>query len=172
MILSTTTRFLFFLSLTILGSFFFSCSKDSTTTPSYNAVKQALVDDTLLVAYFNSKGIKDSVTKTSSGLYYRIVKPRPDSAKVDSGDFVYVRYEGKLLNDSLFDSNLNSARAFIFEVGTGQVIKGWDEGISKFRKGEEGYIYVPSVLGYRNLAQGKIPANSSLRFFIRVTNIE
>ncbi len=172
MILSTTTRFLFFFTLTILGSYFFSCSKDSTTTPSYDAVKQALIDDTLLVAYFNSMGLQDSVTKTSSGLYYRIVKPSPDSAMVDSGNFVYVRYEGKLLNDSLFDSNLNAARAFIFEVGTGSVIRGWDEGISKFRKGEEGYLYIPSVLGYRDLAQVKIPANSSLKFFIRVTNIE
>lgn len=161
----------------ILFSFFlfFSCSKDTTTTPAYDATKQALKDDSLLQAFFSNRNLNHSdsgLIKTSSGLYYRILKRQPDSVKVDSGRFVYVRYEGRLLNDTLFDSNLFSSRAFIFEAGTGTVIKGWDEGITKFRKGEEGYLYIPSVLGYRNLAQGKIPSNSPLRFFIRVTNLE
>jgi FKBP-type peptidyl-prolyl cis-trans isomerase FkpA len=170
-ILSTAIFFLLLLS----GSLFFSCSKDSTTTPTYDANKQALKDDSLLQAYFASKNLNQpdsGLVKTSTGLYYRIVKRQPDSVKVDSGRFVYVRYEGRLLTDTLFDSNLSASRAFIFEAGTGTVIKGWDEGITKFRKGEEGYLYIPSVLAYRNLAQGKIPANSSLRFFIRVTNLE
>lgn len=149
-----------------------SCSKDSTTTPGYDAVKQAKIDDSLWVEYFNNRGLTDSVTKTASGLYYRILKACPDSAKVDSGRFAFVRYEGRTTNDTIFDTNLFSSRAFTFEVGAGTVIKGWDEGIPKFRKGEEGFLYIPSVLAYRNQAQTKIPANSNLKFFIRITNIE
>lgn len=163
---------IYYLIFIALLGFSWACSNDSSTTPAYDEVKQAKRDDSLWVAYFSDKVFKDSVKKTTSGLYYRISKPQVDSANVDSGSYVYVRYQGRLTNDTVFDSNLFSARAFAFEVGTGAVIKGWDEGIPKFKKGEEGYIYVPSVLAYKNLAQAKIPANSNLIFFVRITNIE
>lgn len=162
-------NYLIFIALWAIS---WACSTDSSTTPSYDEVKQAKKDDSLWVAYFSDKIYKDSIKKTASGLFYRISKPQPDSANVDTGSYVYVRYQGRLTNDTVFDSNLYSARAFAFEVGSGAVIKGWDEGIPKFKKGEEGFIYVPSTLAYKNLAQAKIPANSNLIFFVRITNIE
>jgi len=166
--------------------FLFSCKKDESTTPVFDTAKQALKDDTILVKYFEANGLSSLVTKTSSGLYYRKTKitpdsigPRPDSLypnpdfkEMKDGDLVFIRYEGRLLNDTLFDGNLLSANAFQFRPGFSSVISGWNEGVRLFKKSEEGYLYLPSGLAYRNAAQGKIPASSCIKFFIRIANIE
>ncbi len=156
----------------IIASFlWFSCT-DTSTTEVFNAAKQATLDEASLQTYFTARNLKDSVTKTSSGLYYRITKSNPSEPLITNGKRVFVRYEGRLLTDTIFDSNLNSSTAFRFVPGSGAVIKAWEEGILYFRKGEEGYLYAPSGLGYANSPTGRIPANSCLRFFIRVTNVE
>lgn len=156
----------------LFGTFLWvSCSQTSTTTV-FDKARQATLDEASLQTYFTARNLKDSVTKTSTGLYYRITKSNPSEPLITNGKRVFVRYEGRLLNDTIFDSNTNSSTAFRFIPGGGSVINAWEEGILFFRKGEEGYLYVPSGLGYANVATGKIPANSCLRFFIRVTNVE
>jgi len=149
----------------------FSCT-DSSDTEVFDKAKQATIDETSIQTFFTARNLKDSVIKTSSGLYYRVTKSNPTEPLITNGKRVFVRYEGRLLSDTLFDSNMNSSTAFRFIPGSGTVISAWEEGILYFRKGEEGYIYAPSGLGYANVANGKIPANSCLRFFIRVTNVE
>ena len=172
-----------FLLLFVLA---FACTDSSTTSNVFDPAKQALADEQTLQTWLTERGLKDSVTKTSSGLYYRISKvvpdsilagpdsliPNPDKKPVLPGRKVFVRYEGRLLNDSLFDSNLKSANGFSFYPGAGTTIKAWEEGLLKFHQGEEGYLYAPSGLGYGNISQFKIPANSCLRFFIRVSRVE
>jgi len=148
-----------------------SCTQTSTTTV-FDKAKQATLDEAALQTYFTARNLKDSVTKTSTGLYYRITKSNPAEPLITKGKRVFVRYEGRLLTDTIFDSNLNSSTAFRFIPGTGSVINAWEEGMLYFRKGEEGYLYAPSGLGYANSPTGKIPANSCLRFYIRVTNVE
>jgi FKBP-type peptidyl-prolyl cis-trans isomerase FkpA len=164
-----------------------SCKKDNTeTTPVFDSARQARIDDSLLVDYLSRNGLTDSFTKTSSGLYYRITKRYPDSVLVapDSMVFnsdtalitnrikVFFRYEGRLLNDTLFDENLKAAKALDFFPGNNSLIKGFEEGVLKFRNREEGYLLIPSRLAYGNSVQGKIPRNSCVRFFVRITNVE
>ncbi len=163
-----------------------ACTDNTATSNVFDPVKQAAADEEKLQAWFVQKGIKDSVFKTSSGLYYRITKTLPDSIlagpdsmianpekkSIVNGRRVFVRYEGRLLNDSIFDSNLKSATGFSFFPGEGSTIKAWEEGVLKFRQGDEGYLYAPSGLGYGNINQNKIPANSCLVFFIRISRVE
>jgi FKBP-type peptidyl-prolyl cis-trans isomerase len=172
--------------LTVLLLAIASCQDATTTSNLFDPAKQAAADEEKLKAWFLEKGISDSVIKTSSGLYYRITKAVPDSipagpdslvpnpAKkpVAGATRVYVRYEGRLLNDSIFDSNLKAASAFTFLPDAGNTIKAWEEGMLKFHEGEEGYLYAPSGLGYGNTSQAKIPANSCLRFYIRISRVE
>lgn len=161
----------FYVFLFIVSLLWTACT-DTSTTEVFDKAKQATLDETSLQTYFTARNLKDSVTKTSSGLYYRITKSNPSEPLITIGKRVFVRYEGRLLTDTIFDSNLNSSTAFRFVPGSGSVINAWEEGLLYFRKGEEGYLYAPSGLGYSNVATGKIPANSCLRFFIRVTNVE
>jgi len=162
---------------------FGSCKKDDTvSTPIFDAAKQAAIDDTLLMDYFKNNPSESGATKTSSGLYYRITKSLPastvsDSLKLDSvtikqGRTVFVRYQLYLLNETLLESNIENAEAFRFFPGSSSVISAWQEGIPLFKSGEEGYLYLPSRLGYKNVAQSKFPANTCLKFFIQITNVE
>lgn len=163
-----------------------ACNESTTPSNVFDPVKQAAADEEKLQAWLTQRGLKDSVARTSSGLYYRIVKSLPDSVAAGPDSLipnpakkpviarrrVFVRYEGRLLNDSLFDSNLKSATGFSFFPGEGSTIKAWEEGVLKFHQGDEGYLYAPSGLGYANINQSKIPANSCLVFFIRITGVE
>jgi FKBP-type peptidyl-prolyl cis-trans isomerase len=162
---------LFFLTAVLLLSLG-SCSPDSGLNSTFDAAKQAETDAARLKAWFAERGLTDSVTRTSSGLYYRITKKNPDSVLVAKGNRVFVNYEGRLLNDTLFGTSLKSAVPFSFIPGSGGTIEAWEEGILLFRKGEEGYLYTPSGLAYGNNSRDKIPANSCLRFFVRVENVE
>jgi len=150
-----------------------SCKKDNTSaTPVFNSAKQATIDDSLLINYFKENNLSDSVTKTASGLYYRITKPMPDSLPITNGRTVFVRYNLNFLDNTLVESNVDAAVAFQFIPGSSSVITAWQEGIPLFKKGEEGYIYSPSRLAYKNVVQSRIPANSNLKFFIRIANVE
>ena len=149
-----------------------SCKKDDTVTiPVFDAVKQASIDDSLLVKYFKDNKI-DSVTKTTTGLYYKITKPGSDTVRIKKGNTVFVRYKLFFLDSTLVESNVDAAEAFKFFPGISSVIAAWQEGIPLFKKGEEGDLYLPSGLGYKNVAKGKVPANTCLRFTLKITNIE
>jgi len=108
--------------------------------------------------------------KTESGLRVKVTQagsgPMPKA-----GDKCIVHYTGKLENDTVFDSSLKSGKPFSFEIGTGQVIKGWDEGIALLRQGSKATLVVPPELGYGNRAQGKIPSNSTLIFDVELLQV-
>lgn len=112
----------------------------------------------------------DKFTSTPSGLKYFItekgrgVQPKP-------GDKVSVHYTGKLQNDSVFDSSLNSGQPFSFVLGTGKVIKGWDEGIALLNQGDKAILIIPPTIGYGPNANGPIPANSTLVFDVELVSV-
>ena len=87
-------------------------------------------------------------------------------APVEKGDSVYVGYRGTLMSGAEFDSNLNeNAMPFMFRVGGGEVVRGWDEGFVGMKIGGERELLVPAEMGYGVQGNGeKIPPNSDLKF--------
>jgi hypothetical protein len=82
---------------------------------------------------------------------------------------IEVDYTGYLNNGTKFDSSLNAGRTpFDFQLGVGQVIAGWDEGLVGAKVGETRVLVIPPALGYGSQANGSIPANSTLTFIIKV----
>ncbi|CAI9285900.1 unnamed protein product [Lactuca saligna] len=71
------------------------------------------------------------------------------------GDRVKVHYRGKLTDGTVFDSSFERGGPIEFEFGTGQVIKGWDQGLLGMCVGEKRKLKIPSKLGYRD--QGSPP---------------
>ena len=67
---------------------------------------------------------------------------------VPAGSFVTVHYHGTLLDGTVFDSSVNKGRPFKFQVGVGQVIKGWDEGILQLQKGQKAILTCPPEYAY------------------------
>lgn len=86
-----------------------------------------------------------------------------------AGDTVVVSYEGKLIDGTVFDS----ASSFEFQLGAGDVIKGWDEGIAGMKVGGLRKLNVPSSLGYGKRGSApEIPPNSDLFFTDRLKSIK
>lgn len=82
--------------------------------------------------------------------------------KAKNGDNVSVHYTGKLSNGKEFDSSFNRGVPIEFELGSGMVIPGWEQGILGMCIGEQRTLNIPAELGYGSRAIGPIPANSDL----------
>ncbi|KAL8860441.1 MAG: hypothetical protein Q9178_003100 [Gyalolechia marmorata] len=86
------------------------------------------------------------------------------------GNKVGMRYIGKLQDGKVFDAN-KSGSPFTFTLGTGEVIKGWDIGVAGMSVGGERRIDIPANLAYGSKSLPKIPANSDLRFDVKLLKI-
>nr|XP_036851207.1 peptidyl-prolyl cis-trans isomerase FKBP2 isoform X2 [Manis javanica] len=77
------------------------------------------------------------------------VKKRVDQCPIKSrkGDVLHMHYTGKLEDGTEFDSSLPQNQPFVFSLGTGQVIKGWDQGLLGMCEGEKRKLVIPSELG-------------------------
>lgn len=89
----------------------------------------------------------------------------------EAGDTLRVHYEGRLTNGTVFDSSYNRGEPIEFEVGTGQVIPGWDQGLLGVRAGQKLRLEIPADMAYGNRAVGPIPANSALIFDVEVVDV-
>jgi FKBP-type peptidyl-prolyl cis-trans isomerase len=138
-----------------------------------HAAAQKGIDDQLLQDYFTKNKLKP--LKTASGLYYVITK-QGTGAAAKPGQYVTVNYTGKTLDGKPFDSNIdpqfNHVQPFSFQLGKGQVIKGWDEGIALIKKGGKGTLFIPSNLAYGERgAGGAIQPNAVLMFDVEVKDV-
>ena len=124
---------------------------------------------TLLKKYLKEKNI--TVQPTSSGLYY-IEKAKGTGPKAMAGKKVKVHYTGTLLNGTKFDSSRDRNQPFEFELGKGQVIRGWDEGIAMMNVGGKAILIVPSSLGYGDREMSSIPAYSTLVFDVDLIEVK
>ncbi|MBN8824682.1 MULTISPECIES: FKBP-type peptidyl-prolyl cis-trans isomerase [unclassified Spirosoma] len=139
--------------------------------------KQKGIDAKVIDSYVAKNGLAGKGQKTQSGVYYIVTQPSSGPAP-KAGEIVKVRYTGKLLNGTIFDSSeksLNpqaSGEPVQFPIGVGQVIPGWEEGVMKMHKGEKATLIIPSTLAYGSRANPKIPANSVLLFDIELLDIQ
>lgn len=91
-----------------------------------------------------------------------------------AGDTVTVQYVGMLTNGTVFDASRNHGDAgFTFQLGAGQVIKGWDMGVAGMKVGGKRKLTIPSALAYGDQAVGGvIPANSTLVFEVELIGVK
>jgi peptidylprolyl isomerase len=108
---------------------------------------------------------------TASGLKYidEVVgtgeSPKP-------GQNVTVHYTGTLENGTKFDSSVDRGQPYSFRIGTGVVIKGWDEGIMTMRAGGKRRFIIPPNLGYGAAGSPpKIPPNATLLFEVELLSV-
>ena len=110
--------------------------------------------------------------KTESGLEYIIVKEGTgDFPK--AGDQVFVHYTGYLIEGKIFDSSVERGQPLPFPLGTGRVIKGWDEGVALLQTGGKARLIIPPDLAYGEKGYpGLIPANATLTFDVELISIK
>jgi peptidylprolyl isomerase len=107
-----------------------------------------------------------------SGLQIQDIKIGTGKA-VKSGDTISVNYIGTLLNGTKFDSSYDRGQPFETQIGVGQVIKGWDEGMIGMKVGGKRKLVIPPELGYGATGAGTtIPPNSTLVFEVELMGIK
>jgi peptidylprolyl isomerase len=109
---------------------------------------------------------------TPSGLQYWDLKIGTGTVAGASKQ-VKVHYTGWLLDGKKFDSSVDSGKPFEFELGTGQVIKGWDQGIVGMKVGGKRQLRIPPALGYGQQGAGSdIPPNATLIFDVELLGVK
>ncbi len=107
---------------------------------------------------------------TPSGLRY-IVRTPGEGSPPPTGAQVDAHYHGTLLTGQKFDSSYDRGPPFTFRVGTGAVIKGWDEAFARMAKGERRTLIVPWWLAYGEAGRPpRIPPRSTLVFEVELVD--
>ena len=115
-------------------------------------------------------------TTTQNGLKITITK-QGTGAVAKAGDTVAMNYTGRLTNGTVFDSNVdpkfNHVDPFVFSLGGGQVIQGWDVGIVGMKEGEKRTLEISPEMGYGERGAGaSIPPNATLIFEVELLAIK
>ncbi|MBO4282302.1 MAG: FKBP-type peptidyl-prolyl cis-trans isomerase [Bacteroidales bacterium] len=145
------------------------CLHNIQTFEEYKAqqMQESLAKEKELIqAYLESKNLQ--AEPTASGLYYIETKAGKGKHPV-KGMSCTVHYRGMLLDGTVFDASYNRNKPFTFELGMGQVIAGWDEGIALMKKGGKATLVLPSAIAYGERGAGDIiPPFSPLVFEVEL----
>lgn len=108
---------------------------------------------------------------SATGLKFTVLQPGQGEPP-PRGKKVSVHYEGRFLDDQVFDSSRKRGKPIQFRVGTNDMIKGFDEGVAQMRKGEKRLLVIPYWLGYGPRYHGPIPPSSTLVFEVELLGWE
>jgi len=110
--------------------------------------------------------------ETESGLRYKVLQ-EGNGKQATKGSNVSVHYKGQLVDGTVFDSSYQRKQPIDFQVGIGQVIAGWDEGLLLLKVGDKARFVIPSNLAYGSQgAGGVIPPDATLIFDVELMDVK
>ncbi len=148
----------------IVAICFFVCKKSSTSSNELTTTSEEQPDEV-------NNLDKDVQEVEMSDLIVEDLVQGNGTEAVD-GKMVTVHYTGTLTDGTKFDSSVDRGTPFNFQLGIGQVIKGWDQGVKGMKVGGKRKLTIPPSLGYGSRAIGPIPANSTLIFEVELLDVK
>lgn len=158
--------------------FFAACKSDSP----YDEEAQAAIDDEIIKTFLDSTNT--TAQKTSTGLYYQVIKEGTGTRGIDLLDTAYIHYVGTILKTRVvFDSTATLSDSLASKFVLQNAIPAWIEGLRMIPPGGRIRLFVPSRLAYRNFGVGTLPTptipntkyiypNTVLEFDLRLYKIE
>lgn len=143
------------LIVVISGIYFFFGKKETVEAPAIN-----LTEEESNSQIYDIQGMKTEILKQGTG----------EAAK--NKDKVTVHYVGTFENGEKFDSSLDRGIPFSFNLGAGEVIKGWDLGVLGMKVGERRKLTIPYNLAYGEDGYGSIPPKATLIFEVELMGID
>ncbi|WP_456295522.1 FKBP-type peptidyl-prolyl cis-trans isomerase [Vibrio sp. AK197] len=121
-------------------------------------------------AFLTENTAKEGVVTTPSGLQYLVLEKGQGDVHPTTKNRVKVHYHGTLLDGTVFDSSVERGEPITF--GLGQVIKGWQEGLTHMVVGDKFRLFIPSNLAYGKKGTGPIPPGATLIFDVELLEIQ
>jgi peptidylprolyl isomerase len=141
-----------------------------TVTSCDPGKKMQKEEDALIQSYLEINSNLNFVLKPS-GLYYMQVVAGAGRTPVQH-DTALIKYTGKLLDGTVFDSNVNTSNTLLIVVGEGYVITGLDEGITYMAEGGKSTLLIPSKLGYGTYGSYPISGYTPLLFDVELVRVK
>jgi FKBP-type peptidyl-prolyl cis-trans isomerase len=142
--------------------------------PINSAMRSAMAESAPQLSEADANAIRKSFPTeytTPSGLMYINRGPGAGTRTPKVGDTVVAQYAGRLLDGTPFDSSFVHGGPFTFQVGTGQVIKGWDEAFLTMKRGARRTLIIPYWLGYGEAGRPPaIPPRATLVFDVELVD--
>jgi len=150
-----------------------------TNQEAFDAAQGGMKDKAKTASAEKNKAVFEDIAKrwpkaetSNSGIFY-VITEAGNGTKPTKGAMVDVHYEGRLMDDTKFDSSYDRNEPISFNVGTGRVIPGWDEMIMDMELGEKRTIVIPPELAYGSSgAGGVIPPDAWLIFDCELVDIK
>jgi FKBP-type peptidyl-prolyl cis-trans isomerase len=159
------------LAIVVRSGMFFRKNSDE---PINSAMRSALAETSPQLSTQDALAIAtqfQTAYTMPSGLMYINRAPGTGAAKPRLGDTVTVNYDGRLLDGTRFDSSYKHGQPFVFQVGVGKVIKGWDEALMTMKKGGRRTLIIPYWLGYGEAGRPPlIPPRATLVFEVELVD--
>jgi peptidylprolyl isomerase len=140
-------------------------------TPSLRVPVVAVGTLLLLLGGCAGEDPKTSAGTGSGGELQIIDLKEGTGAEAKKGKTVVVHYTGTFQNGKKFDSSVDRNDPFVFDLGSGQVIKGWDQGIAGMKVGGKRKLVIPSELAYGKKGRGTIPPDAALTFEVELLGL-
>jgi FKBP-type peptidyl-prolyl cis-trans isomerase len=145
----------------VLMSSLAACTKKNPANPQTQATAQPASDTAQATLPTDSGDFKIEDIKVGDG------------SEAIAGKTVSVLYKGMFPDGKIFDSSLNASTPFRFQLGSGQVIKGWDQVVAGMKVGGKRKLTVPPGLAYGATgAGGVIPPNATLVFEVDLLEVK
>ena len=125
----------------------------------YAQIDQYIVDNNLSATIEQDYGIRYAIHRVGNN-----ITPEP-------GATITTHYQGELLDGTMFDSSYDRGAPMDFIYGNSEVIVGFEMGVSQLHENDSATIFIPSIYGYKDVAQNDIPANSVLVFGLDISRI-
>lgn len=137
----------------------------------FNQMAQARIEAQMAKQVEELEKVSAGFQQTASGLRYQIIQ-EGTGEQATAGKTVSVHYKGQLLDGTVFDSSYKRQQPIDFVLGQGQVIPGWDEGVSLLKVGDKARFVIPSDLAYGSRgAGGVIPPDAALLFDVELVAV-